>query len=214
MMHALTLRLPVEYQVRGPGLPGVAFFAGDGQFAVARDLTQAPAAFRADVEASASNPDEQLFTDVIGANWALVWLSEEQLASGPAFRPADPRAPGEWPAQDEDRNAWDFHAPTVPIWLAERADPNTGVTPTDYATSEAGSPYEQALGYDDGSTKPWAEPLLGLSHLGGTTFHVQALPEGLTPFYLELEQFDDLDFGGDGNCQIDLVSGVFDWACG
>ena len=44
-------------------------------------------------------------------------------------------------------------------------------------------------------------------------FPLQALPEGLTPYYLEIEEISGMNFGG-GNAQLDLESGVFDWACG
>lgn len=58
------------------------------------------------------------------------------------------------------------------------------------------------------------EPLFALSHLGGTAFPVQAMPAGLTPWYLEFEEISGLNFGGGGSAQIDLESNTFDWACG
>lgn len=62
--------------------------------------------------------------------------------------------------------------------------------------------------------KPWALALEGRDgHLGGTAFPYQALPEGLTPYYLEFWEFGGLNFGG-GSAQLDLESEVFDWACG
>ncbi len=53
---------------------------------------------------------------------------------------------------------------------------------------------------------------MGLSNLGGTAFPVQAMPEGLTPYYLEIDEIAGLNFGS-GSCQIDLESDTFDWAC-
>lgn len=62
--------------------------------------------------------------------------------------------------------------------------------------------------------KPWALALEGRDgHLGGTAFPYHALPEGLTPYYLEFWEFGGLNFGG-GSAQLDLESEVFDWACG
>ena len=65
---------------------------------------------------------------------------------------------------------------------------------------------------EDWALTGWAEDLHLRSHLGGTSFPVQTLVEGFTPFYLELEELPGMNFGG-GNAQIDLESDAFDWAC-
>ncbi len=59
--------------------------------------------------------------------------------------------------------------------------------------------------------RPWAKPLIAVgTHLGGTHFYAQALPEGLTARYIE---FDVLNFGC-GSAVFDFETGVFDWSCG
>lgn len=47
----------------------------------------------------------------------------------------------------------------------------------------------------------------------GPSFFQQAPPKGITPYYLELWDWRPLNFGG-GCGQVDLESGIFDWACG
>ncbi len=45
-------------------------------------------------------------------------------------------------------------------------------------------------------------------------FPVQGFPE-FSPYYLDFsEYFGGFNFGGDGNCQIDLQAMKLDWACG
>jgi hypothetical protein len=73
--------------------------------------------------------------------------------------------------------------------------------------------YRDPFGSDTGDVEPWASALAGRCHLGGTAFPVQELPEGLTPWYLELTELPGLNFGGGGTAQIDLESDTFDWAC-
>ncbi|GAA5200873.1 hypothetical protein GCM10023346_44000 [Arthrobacter gyeryongensis] len=124
------------------------------------------------------------------------------------------RAEGEHADESEGTNAWDIVEPTIDIWLIPRVDPNAGKAPVELWGDEVGPG-----GYVNPSTggrslAGWAEPLFALSHLGGTAFPVQAMPEGLTPWYLELEEISGLNFGGGGNAQIDLESDAFDWACG
>lgn len=216
MEHVLTLRLPQEYRRRGPGFPGIAFFAGEGQFADPAPGLDAPPSsdpFLADLARATVNPDERQLVDIIDGAWALVWLTPEQLASGPWEKPADPRRPGERVATDEGANAWDSDEPVVPLWLAERPDPNAGRAPVDHG-QDSPDGYEQPWD-EDFRPHAWAEQFIdgGFSHLGGTALPVQGMPAGLTPFYLELEEIGgQVNFGG-GNAQIDLESGVFDWAC-
>jgi len=59
---------------------------------------------------------------------------------------------------------------------------------------------------------PWARDLAMRSHLGGTSFPVQTLQPGFTPWYLELEELPGMNLGS-GSAQIDLESESFDWAC-
>lgn len=210
MFHAVTLRLPVEYQRNGPGLPGIAFFQGEGQFA--EESSPDPSdPFVLDVAAASPHPQLNRRTDIIGGQFALIWLTEAELAGGPTRPPADSRRPGEHLADDEGPNAWDTQQPTAAVWLTARTDPNAGIAPVELPDPDADTDYE-GLFTADWQFKPWAAPLAGRCHLGGTTFPVQGLPEDLTPYYLELEELPGLNFGG-GNAQLDLESETFDWAC-
>lgn len=222
MFHALTLRLPAEYRRRGAGLTTVAFFQGEGQFAAAR--AEAPRTeglarlvprrtdpFEADVAAAEDHPHLARRTDIIDGQFALLWLTDEETAPGPVAPPPDARRDGEHVADDEGPNAWDTQEPTCAVWLLERPDPNAGTAPVDpmHAQQTAGytSPYTS-----DFTLQPWVAGLAPC-HLGGTSLPVQGLPDGLTPYYLEIEELPGLNFGG-GSAQIDLESDAFDWACG
>lgn len=214
MFHAITLRLPEEYQRRGPEFPAIAFFQGEGQFAEELDREADPDdPFLRDLATSVSHPRQTVYEDIIGGRFALLWLTEQEFAGGPTAPPADPRRDGEHGDDDEGPNAWDeFGHPTSPVFLVERDDPNAGKAPVEYGDdSDYTAPYDPST-HD---YHPWVEPLeLFVNHLGGTAFPVQGVPDGLTPYYLELVELPGMNLGGDGNCQIDLESGVFDWACG
>lgn len=217
MMHALTLRLPEDYRRRGPALPAIAFFA-------AGDANQDPPSvapvpdpdssdpFLRDLAHHVTHPESTILTDLIDGTFSLIWLSSKEFDAGPTAPPPDVRRPREHPYDAELARIWvPTEAPSAAgtVWLVERPDPNAGRTPSE----DDESPDDYRLRYDAGfEPRPWADVLSGRSHLGGTSFHIQALPEGLTPWYLELEEFGGLNFGT-GNCQIDLESGVFDWAC-
>ncbi|WP_146117216.1 hypothetical protein [Arthrobacter sp. MYb23] len=150
---------------------------------------------------------------MIDGEYAIVWLSDDELAAGPTAPRPDLRAKGKYVDESEGTNAWDNVEPTTDIWLIPRADPNSGKAPVELWGDQVGPD-----GYVNPSTgnglADWAEPLFALSHLGGTSFPIQAMPDGLTPWYLELEEISGLNFGGGGNAQFDLESDTFDWACG
>lgn len=150
MMHVLTLRLPEHFRRKGADLPGIAFFAGQGQFAEGFERTEGDP-FLAQLDASRVHPRFTLLTDIIDGEWGLMWLTEDEL-SGLTEPPEDVRRTG------------------------EHVDTSEGVNAC------------------------------------GTVFAVQALPDGLTGYVLELEELEHVNFGG-GNAQIDLESGAFDWAC-
>jgi hypothetical protein len=88
--------------------------------------------------------------------------------------------------------------PPIPIFLVGRAfDPNAGKAPTE--ASDTG--YVDVILSENPELKAFCEEVHGRSHLGGTCLPVQAMPEGLTPFYLELEdEIGGANFGG-GNMQ-------------
>lgn len=220
MMHVLTLWLPEPYRRQGEQYPGIAFFAGEGQFAdgdpVQGDATSNDAFLR-DLAEAQEHPGLRRRRDIIDGEFALMWLSEAELAAGPTPPQADLREPGTFVDESEGCGAWDQLDWAEPVdvcnvWLLPRVDPNAGLAPHDVMfgeTAENGyvSPYVKGA-----DMTVWAEPLQGMSHLGGTALPVQGMPDGLTPWYLELEEIVELNFGG-GNAQIDLESEVFDWAC-
>ena len=211
MFHALTLRLPEPYQRRGPRFPGIAFFQGEGQFARPRQTGDPSDPSEQQLARARPHPQLQSRQDVIDGQFALLWLTEAELAGGPTTPPPDVRRAGEHGPDDEGPNAWDTREPARRVWIATRADPNTGISPTE-ATGPEARGYQQPLDPQARGWLPWAEPLVQRSHLGGTSFPVQGLPLGLTPYFLELEELPGLNFGG-GNAQLDLESDVFDWAC-
>lgn len=232
MFHGLTLWLPPAYRVLGDGLPAVAFFQGEGEF----DTPVDPAADATDPfirqwRAAEPHPQLRRRLDILGGEFVLLWLTEDEFRSGPVMPVPDVRRPGEHRRTlDDGPNAWDTLAPTRSVWLIPRDDPNAGLAPMPDVTGAPADPatttadptvprdgaYRQprnphARGYTE-----WADRLIHphpRSHLGGTCFPVQQLPAGLTARYLEIEEFDGLDFGG-GAAQIDLESETFDWACG
>ncbi|MEJ7651459.1 MAG: hypothetical protein WKF57_20810 [Nakamurella sp.] len=213
MSHALTLHLPADYQRRGPDLPVISFFTA-GNFT--ESLPPAPLVpdsrssdpYLRELAGLRPHPGTTILTDITDGQFALIWLSDKEFTAGATAPPADVRRPGEH-LYDDGAQLWgpESEAPDDSVWLVERADPNAGRTPR-----EDDSPDYQSRYTADFELRPWATPLFGRSHLGGTTFHVQYLPEALTPYYLELEEIGGLNFGT-GNAQIDLESGVFDWAC-
>jgi hypothetical protein len=155
---------------------------------------------------------QTLLTDIIGGQFALLWLTADEFAKGPTAPPPDSRRDGQHVAQDEGPNAWDGQEPTVFLQIEERKDPNTGLAPTDEPTP--GNPYQSPFDTDAEGFQPWVsegglDSVDIVGHLGGTSFAIQTIPEGLTPFYLEIEELPSLNFGA-GNAQIDLESGVFD----
>ena len=218
MMHVLTLWLPPDFQRRGSQFPGIAIFAGEGQFAVG-GKSPIPSAestdpFLRDLAATENHPGLLRRRDLIDGEFAILWLTRDELAAGATAPRPDLRGRGEHVDESQGTNAWDDVEPTLDIWLIPRVDPNAGKAPVELGGEEVGV---------DGYVNPvtggsrlaaWAEPLFARSHLGGTAFPIQAMPEGLTPWYLELEEISGLNFGGGGNAQFDLESDAFDWACG
>lgn len=219
MMHVLTLWLPDEFQRRDPQFPGIAIFAGEGQFAEEGSSPVANAEsedlFLRDLAEAEDHPGLLRRRDLTEGEFAIIWLTADELAVGPAAPRPDMRMQGEHLDGSEGTNAWDHIEPTIDLWLVPRADPNAGKAPVELWEDEI-DPQGQYLNPSTGGTglADWAKPLFAKSHLGGTAFPVQGVPKGLTPWYLELEEISGLNFGGDGNAQIDLESEMFGWACG
>ncbi|NLA56813.1 MAG: hypothetical protein GX859_11085 [Corynebacterium humireducens] len=226
MAHALTIRVPEEYRTRGPEFVGVSFFQGEGQSAeqdadvaavLAGDaLTPEQAADPFLVQLATTvgreHPRLRRMEDIIGGQFALLWLTEEELTGTPAAPPEDVRLPDR-EATDEGPNAWDHTTESTGIWTGQReSDPNAGIAPEN-AWDDTGSGYRQPEYGQEDEWSRWCDAHEGRCHFGGTVFPIQALPKGLGPRYLEIEEFGPLNFGG-GNAQIDLENDVFDWACG
>ena len=218
MMHVLSLWLPEHFQRRGPQFPGLAVFAGEGQFADDTKLPvpsiESPDPFLRDLAAAKVHPGLLRRRDLIDGEFAILWLTHAELVTGPTAPRPDLRAEGEHVDESEGTNAWDNVEPTVDVWLIPRVDPNAGKAPVELWGDEVGADGYLSPSAAGNGLAAWAEPLFALSHLGGTAFPVQAMPAGLTPWYLELEEISGLNFGGGGNAQIDLESDTFDWACG
>ena len=134
--------------------------------------------------------------------------------------PADRRAGAVEGDVGQNLNAWDHARPALPAFLVPRAfDPNAGKAPIerdgdeDEGAEGEGGGYVDVVRSDDPKFKAFFEEVHSPSHLGGTCRPCQTIPEGLTPWYLELDDgVGGANFGG-GNMQLDLESGVFDWAC-
>lgn len=194
-------------------MPGVAYFMGGEGIAPCESVgTDDP--FMVDVEASSDHPQMARKTDRVAYDFALIWLTEAELASGPTPPPPDTRRPGEHPAPQGSSNAWDEPIGPFPwdphatrwVYLAERVgDPNAGVAPSD---PQPGSTYRS----------PWTNKDLFDSlvmcddHLGGTTKAGSgtSLPTALTPWYLELATPTwNVDYGNRETHLIDLESDAF-----
>ncbi|MGO1544845.1 MAG: hypothetical protein ACTHXA_10965 [Gulosibacter sp.] len=210
MMHGFTIRLPEEYLRKGAEYPGIAFFQGEGEFAEEFER-EAEDPFVQQLAGAQDHPMLQRREDIIGGEFAFIWLTEAELSGGPTPPPEDVRRDGEH-NDDEGPNAWDSEVAHGLVYQSDRDDLNAGKAPSEPAVNGYQDPYDF-----EGPTqpfKPWADPLHEFDgHLGGTSFPYQALPEDLTPYYLEFWEFGMLNFGG-GVCQLDLESETFDWACG
>ncbi|MFC9734228.1 hypothetical protein ACFWGM_23700 [Streptomyces roseolus] len=223
MTHVITLELPEDYRRKGQDLVAVSFFHADDHVAdaiegvdellagIAPTPEQAADPFLAAVAATAAarHPRQQDLEDMIGGAHALIWLTAEEFAAPRMDPPADIRPDGLGNKYSRGQNAWDDSAPEITVWIGERTgDPNTGIAPAE--GGEGG--YVEAWSSNDKDLDAFWSSVEGISHLGGTVMPCQTLPEGLTPYVFELEDgVGGVNFGG-GNAQIDLESGVFDWA--
>lgn len=237
MLHLLTLELPPEYRRKGPELIGLALFQADDHSAkptpganeaLTTGLATGDSAFIAAVVRAHGARHSQAvdLLDLLGGHFVAIWLREDELRGPRTAPPADDRSSIAPVVTGQDLNAWDHSKPELTVWLAERAfDPNAGKAPVedrdDEDDDEEAPPpaYEPSDEYVDvvlsrvEKLSAFFEEHHARSHLGGTCLPVQAMPEGLTPWFLELDDgVGGANFGG-GNLQFDLESGVFDWAC-
>ncbi|PJN31220.1 hypothetical protein CG717_15665 [Streptomyces sp. CB02613] len=226
MIHVITLELPEDYRRKGDDLVAVSFFQADDHVAddiegvdellagTAPTPEQAADPFLAAVAATAAarHPRQQDLEDMIGGAHALIRLTAEEFAAPRIDPPADIRPDGLGDRYSRGQNAWDDSAPETTVWIGERTgDPNTGLAPAEDGEDGEGG-YVDAWSSDDEDLEAFWSSVEGVSHLGGTVMPCQGLPDGLTPYVFELEDgVGGVNFGG-GNAQIDLESGVFDWA--
>ena len=212
MLHVLSLWVPPAYRRRGPGFPGFSLFQGEGDLAEPYRAGAYPDPFVEAVRQHIDHPQQTIVTDLIGGQFAFVWLTEAEMSASTA-PPPDVRRPGEHTSSDGGVNAWESSMPQLTLRLTPRhGDLNAGLAPTE---SESGGVAEN--GYRDfwdtanGDLHPWARELQQANHLGGTLFPAQSVPDGLTPFYLCLDQIGGMNIAG-GRMQVDLESGILDWA--
>ena len=205
MRHLFTLRLPQEYQRRGPGFPGIAFFRGHGQFAQPYEPVGEDDPFDAYVRAAVPHPQLALLEDLLDQQFGLIWLTEEELTGARLAPPADTRRPGEHVADDEGHNAWDgpgyaadWAVAPADIYLTVRDDPNTGLTP-------------EGEGYRDPFDLPvWDRLAEHGDHLGGSLVVGDGIPEPMTPWFLQVQRVAEYaDYGNGEATVIDLESHVF-----
>jgi hypothetical protein len=194
----LVARLPREYQRRGPAFPGVAFFGE-----VDQGFEEEVGGFAPTARAiQAEHPQASYFRDIIDGFFALIWLTEAELAGDPVPDPSLPH--------DEQEPGCVFR------WV-RIDDPNAGLAPSDDEASLEARGYLSPENPDEEAREPflpWAEPLINyVAHLGGTCFPAQGVPEGLSPYYLEFAQeFVQLNIGT-GVAQLDLERNTFTWSC-
>jgi hypothetical protein len=233
MVHLVTFELPPEYRRKGPELVGLSLFQADDHVAkptpgakeaLTSGLSNEGSPFFASLVRAHGSRHAQAcdLTDLIGGNFVAIWLREHELRGPRTAPPSDDRGSAPVVETGQNLNAWDHTKPEVLVWMAERTfDPNAGKAPVEvYGDEDAPTtPYVPSDEYVDvilspvETLKAFYEEHHGRSHLGGTCLAVQAMPEGLTPWFLELEdEIGGANFGG-GNLQYDLESGVFDWAC-
>lgn len=219
MRHAMTLYLPVDYQCRGSQLCAIAYFLGEGEFSPPADLTDEDDPFVKDLRAAEDHPQLVRMADIIDQQFALIWLTMDEIAAGPSAPPPDTRRPGEHEASDGGENAWDppgsWHGldstRTRWIYLAPRRDdPNVGIGRIDEENGwvdpwDGQDPYTLAQGSSDVAF----EALRWADHLGGTSW-VDGTVEAMSPFYAELATpTQGIDYGNKEYHVIDLATGRF-----
>lgn len=219
LMHVLSIELPEDYRRRSPDLVGIAYFAGSEHYesADAEEIIQAgqvPADKLSDPfwqglqdYLADRHPQEVLREDVLEATHALIWLTADELAgrSDPPARHLPPEAE-DIDISEFGSSAWgEIQQDELPVWLSVREDPNAGRAPNE--DEEDG--YVSILDLDEAVQDRLRDQP---NHLGGSCDAIQTIPDGLTPYYLELEDgIGNVNYGA-GNGQIDLESDTFDWS--
>lgn len=146
------------------------------------------------------------------------WLTEGSAAVYDHPRVSPGPAPGFIRPGDELARVVGYaHALTL---VPRREDPNAGKPPADLLGERISDEGylshwldDEDEGRDDGvHEQPWARDH-GSCHIGGTCRPVQYVPDGLSPYYVEIEEWiGGFNFGG-GNGRLDLLNLTFDWEC-
>lgn len=253
LRHAFTLQLPREYRTQGedyvalsvfvddqyeelPPTPAIdAFFASEGSHQPPGDDALVPFW----QHRRARHPMQFDMTDILGTQYAAIWLSQAEFEGDIcpvptlAGNPLLGQPPGwlqqsyaEYLADNRVRNpatpAFDWlpgEGPAAGIDTAfairaqvREGDPNVGKPPREREDECKDSGYIPAFSGEQSEALGLAQ-LDGRNHLGGTMFPIQNYPV-FGPFYLEFEEhFGGFNFGS-GNAQLDLSRMELDWACG
>lgn len=208
LVHVLTLLLPRSFQQRGGAFPGIAYFTESGEHfdpILQRD-SGSDDPFLVDLARAVDHPQLDRRDDPLGSEHALIWLTVDEVLGGPVAPLADTRRAGEHVRRGV-RNAWDHTRSIGRIWLVPREDPNAGLPLADpLRANTGGDGFRSPWNRERHEFEPWAQQLERYSHLGGTAFPGNTIDvDGFSPWYLELEEVGDVNFGG-GNVQIDLAS--------
>ncbi|WP_212590934.1 hypothetical protein [Bordetella genomosp. 5] len=102
-------------------------------------------------------------------------------------------------------------------WSPRRTDPNAGLAPLEDPPAGEGQ-YQREFYWEGGQVArehyrehAWARDLKP-NHIGGTMRPAQAIPDGISPYYIEFEEtFGGYNFGT-GNAWLDLQHLTFDWS--
>ena len=233
MVHLVTLRLPPEYRRRGDAYPGIAVFQAHdveaSEVEGVSDLLEGQASLSKDQKSDAffvaiakyakeKHPMERVWTEP-DIGFALLWLTAEELAGKPAKLPKEIRHED----VEEEPAAWDSEAERARIRLREIEDPNAGKRPREMTAEELASDGRPGVDEPTGDYVPYfrlserLQEQVGYAkhHLGGTLTHPGNLdlPDGITPYVLELNEVDGANFAG-GGLVLDLESQTLLWAAG
>ncbi|MEJ5865961.1 DUF7256 domain-containing protein [Pseudomonas farsensis] len=252
LRHAFTLKIPVQYRVQGEEYVALSLFVDD-QFEELSSSAAVEAFFASDLSDEpvrdpallpfwehrrARHPMRFDMVDILGTQYAAIWLTEAQfngdicqppaLADNPLLGPPPgwlQQSYAQYLGYDKVRNpgapAFDWlpgDGPAAGIDSAfaisaqlREGDPNVGKPPREWEDDCKDSGYVPAF-TEQGNALGLSQ-FDGRNHLGGTMFPIQSYPQ-FSPFYLEFEEhFGGFNFGS-GNAQLDLLKMELDWACG
>ena len=233
MVHLVTLRLPADYQRRGPAYPGIAFFQAHDVGADPVDGVEH--IFESGGKLSEHQREEEFYVAVAKAvkgkhpmervwteediGFALIWLTAEELAGKPTKLPKDIRHED---VEDEPA-AWDSEAEREPLRLREVEDPNVGKSPREMTSEEDGSDEERLVDEPGDDYVPYfmlskrLQEQVGYAsnHLGGTVTPPGnlTLADPTTPYVLELTEVEGSNLAG-GGIVIDLETETLNWSAG